>query len=385
MSFWKNASAPILFAGLALPVLMNCNGMPGIPGADCPAMKDGNFAALKFSGGAEVEGKLKGFLEAVYSLDKLALEMETSLIASCKELGTSIGMDEAKLTAEPKGGEGAKTVCGAVAGDIKAKLDAAGEVSLTLELGEPKCEADIDALVDCFGSCGAAIEPGEFEASCEGGEVSGTCEAECSGTCTVEAGAGCEGACGGTCKGECDGECSVKNEDGSCNGKCDGTCKGECTASCKMEGKAECSGSCSGGCSAEIKAPKCSGDFKPPSVSAECQTNCTAKTAASVKCTPPSLDIKVEGEASADIEALVAGLQVSLPKIVEIQIGMATRLVATGEALVQAGIDLPGVAAKAGLQAVGCIAIAAEMAIGASASVNVNVEASASVSGSAGG
>ena len=132
MSFWKNASAPILFAGLALPVLMNCNGLPGIPGADCPAMKDGNFAELKFSGGAEVEGKLKGFLEAVYSLDKLALEMEVSLIASCKELGTSIGMDEAKLTAEPQGGVGAKTVCMAVAGEIKAKLDASDDISLTL-------------------------------------------------------------------------------------------------------------------------------------------------------------------------------------------------------------------------------------------------------------
>jgi len=383
MSFWKNVSAPILFAGLALPALMNCNGLP-IPGADCPAMKDGNFADLKFEGSAEVQGKIKGFLEAVYSLDKLALEMETNLIASCKELGMAIGMDEAKLTAEPKGGEGAKAVCTAVAGEVKAKLEAAGEVSLAIELGEPRCEADISAMTDCFAECGVEVSPGEFEASCEGGEVSGTCSAECQGTCTIEAGAGCEGTCEGDCKGECDGTCSTENEDGTCAGKCDGTCKGECTASCKMEGKADCSGSCSGGCSAELEAPKCSGDFKPPSVSADCQANCTAKTAASAKCTPPTIDIKIEGEASADIEALVEGLKVSLPKIVEIQIGMATKLVATGEALVSAGAELPSVASQAGLQAIGCVAIAAEMAVSASASVSVNVEASASVSGSAG-
>ncbi len=383
MSFWKNASAPILFAGLALPVLVNCDGL-AIPGADCPAMKDGNFADLKFEGSAEVQGKIKGFLEGVYALDKLAVEMETNLIASCKELGTAIGTDEAKLNAEVGGGEGAKAVCMAVAADVKAKLDASADVSLSIELGEPKCEADITAMTDCFADCGAVIEPGEFEASCEGGEVSGTCEAECTGTCTVEAGAGCEGACGGKCTGECEGECAAKNEDGTCAGKCDGTCKGECSASCKMEGKADCSGSCSGGCSAELKAPKCSGDFKPPSVSADCQANCTAKTAASATCTPPTIDIKVEGEASADIEALVEGLTVALPKIVEIQIGMATKLVATGEALVSAGAELPSVASQAGLQAIGCVAIAAEMAVSASASVSVNVEASASVSGSAG-
>jgi hypothetical protein len=154
-----------------------------------------------------------------------------------------------------------------------------------------------------------------------------------------------------------------------------------------MKGKADCKGSCSGGCSAEMKAPKCSGEYKPPNVDVQCHANCVAKTAGQVKCSPPGATVKIEGDAKAqaDLKAIADGLQVALPKIKVIAEGMLPRLKATGEVLVQTGKDLPQIASKAGLQAVACIAMAAEMAVSASASVSVNVEASASVSGSAGG
>lgn len=381
MRFWKTLSAPMLLVGLMSPVLVNCDGL-AIPGADCAPMKDGNFADLKLSADAAVNTKLKGFLEAVYNYDKIAVEMEASLIASCKEIGVAAGVDEAKLAAEPKAGEGAKAVCGAAADGVKAKLSAAGSASLSVELGEPKCTVDIEAMNTCLGDCGAAVEPGEFEASCEGGEISGSCEAECSGTCTIEAGANCEGKCGGDCKGKCDGNTSE-------GGKCEGKCEGECTASCEMEGKAECSGSCSGGCSAEMKAPKCSGDFKPPKVDVQCHGNCMAKTAGSASCTPPSISIKVEGEGGAELEALVKGLEVALPKVVEIQIGTAKSLVATGKVLGTTAAELPAVASGVGMefaaQAVGCIAMAGDMVVAASGGVSLNVEASANVSGSVSG
>ncbi len=54
MSFWKNVSAPLLLVGLASPLMVNCGMLSAIPGMDCPALKDGNFAAMSFSGGAEV-------------------------------------------------------------------------------------------------------------------------------------------------------------------------------------------------------------------------------------------------------------------------------------------------------------------------------------------
>ncbi len=177
MSFWKKVSAPFLIFGLATPLLANCDGLPGIPGADCPALKDGNFAALKFEGGAEVDGKLKGFLEGVYKFEKLAVEMEANLIASCGELGKAMGMPEAELAAEPAGGDGAKKVCEAVAAKIDATLQASGGATLAIEIGEPSCSVPIEAMNACFGECGSPVSPGEFEASCEGGEISGTCTA----------------------------------------------------------------------------------------------------------------------------------------------------------------------------------------------------------------
>jgi len=330
---------------------------------------------MSISGSAEIKGQLTGFLEAVYSLDKVAVEMETSLVASCKELGTALEMPEDQLTAELGGGEGAKTVCGNVAAKITEMLNASASVSLSIELGEPTCSVSIDAMTECLAGCGAAIDPGKLEASCEGGEIAGTCSGKCEGSCTVEAGAECNGECGGVCEGKCDG-----NES---KGSCEGTCEGKCSASCKMKGEASCSGSCSGGCDVKMEAPKCTGEFKPPNVDASCHMNCTAKTAASATCDPPSVKIKIEGEASSDIEKLVAALQVSLPKIVNIQLGMAKKLAGTIEGLVQAGKDLPSIAASAGLEAIGCIAGGAAMAISASASISVNVEASASVGGAA--
>ena len=63
MSFWKKASAPILLIGLASPTLINCDLLGSLPGMDCPAMEDGNFAQLSFSGSAEVNAKLIEILD----------------------------------------------------------------------------------------------------------------------------------------------------------------------------------------------------------------------------------------------------------------------------------------------------------------------------------
>ena len=120
---------------------------------------------------------------------------------------------------------------------------------------------------------------GEAKVSCEGGEISGKCDAECKGNCTVEAGAKCEGSCGGTCEGSCEANFAGKC-DGNCNGKCDGKdtkgkCAGTCDGKCEGSGKGSCSGTCKGSCSASApcRAGKvqgtcsggCSVDFKEPS------------------------------------------------------------------------------------------------------------------------
>ena len=376
MNQWKMIAGPALVLGLASPFLANCDALRSMTGTGCDELKGGNISAIKLEGDVSVQGKVKGFLEATMNLDKLAVDAEVGLIASCAELGKELGMDEASLKAEPSGGEGAQKVCEGVAAKVEGMLKAAANVTLSAEVTEPKCYADVDALMKCFGDCGVTITPAEFEASCEGGKISGECKGECKGSCTLEAGA----TCGGSCNGSCDGKCDGKDSKGKCEGKCDGKCSGSCTVS----GKADCSGSCEGGCSVEFEAPKCSAEFKPPSVSVDCQTSCAAKAAASFKCDPPGLVVSITGEGSAEIQKLADGLTAALPKIIDINVRLGKKLAGTIEGIVKMGAELPSVASSVGLKGLGCIADAAALAAGASASIGISVKASVNVSASAG-
>lgn len=414
---WKLIGMPVVMLGLASPMMVNCGALPkGLPGpvgdladaaSGCDEMDTGDFTKLKISGGAAVEGKVKGFLSAAADLKKLAVDVETDLIASCGELGKDLGMPEAQLKAEPKGGEGAKKVCEAVAAKVSSTIKANADAQLDVQIDAPKCYADVDFLTKCFGDCGSPISGGELKASCSGGEISGKCDAKCEGKCTVDAGAACSGTCKaacegkcdanfkGTCGGKCDGKCDGKDSKGkpcagTCEGKCDaqangtcgGTCDGKCTGTCELKAGATCSGSCSGGCSAEIKEPKCSGDFKPPKVDPSCQLNCAAKGVTHMKCDPPNVRIVAKGKANSDVQKLIAALQVSLPKIVKVQMGMGEKVVASATGLAKGAADLKSVAASAGAKALVCIAAAGQAAVGATASLKVNVSASASVGGS---
>ena len=418
---WKLVAMPAVVLGLASPMLANCSG--GIPGAGnlpgpagdlaaaaggCDELKTGDIAKIEIKGAAEA--KVKGFLEGAYGLNKALVDMEIGLVASCGQLGKDLGMAEDKLKAEPNGdGKAGEKVCAAVAAEVKAKLAANADAKLAVAIEPPKCYADIDTMTKCLGDCGSPVDPGKLEASCQGGEISGKCDAECKGKCSVEAGGQCTGTCKascsgkcdagfkGTCGGKCDGKCDGKNSAGKCAGQCDGkcdaqaegtctgTCDGKCSGSCELKAGAKCTGNCSGGCSAEIKEPKCSGEFKPPSVDPSCQINCSAKAAANAKCDPPNVKITVNGKANADIQKLVAALQVSLPAIAKIQLGTAKQIGANVKGLVEAGAGLKDVAASAGGKAIACMAAGIEMAGSATASVDVNVKASASVSGSVGG
>ncbi|WP_437292184.1 hypothetical protein [Sorangium sp. So ce406] len=421
---WKLFAMPVALVGLASPLLMNCGGK-GIPGADslpgpagdlasaaggCEELKNGGIANLKFDGGADVDAKLKGFLEAAASLDKLTADMEADLIASCGKLGKDLGMSDAELKADAGGGKGAEKVCNAVSAKVSAAVKANADAKITVQIEPPKCYADINAMQACLGDCGSPVQPGKLEASCEGGEISGKCDAECKGKCTVDAGAACSGTCNascsgkceagfkGTCGGKCDGKCDGKDSKGAacagtCEGKCDakaegsctGTCDGSCSGSCEIKAAAKCSGSCSGGCSAEIKEPKCSGEFKPPSVDPSCQMSCTAKTAGSAKCDPPNVRIVANGKVNADAQKLVAALRTSLPAIAKVQLGTGKKLAAAVSGVGKAGADLKDAALKAGGKAVACVAAAVDASASATASIDVNIKASASVSGSASG
>ena len=401
--------ALVLVALLASPLLMDCGkkGLGGVPGADklpgggalpgsCPAnIADANaLMSANFGLQGELEGKVKAALAAGADLQKIAVDLEAEVTMACANLAKDLGATDADLKPKEDGpGKKAEAACQAAVkfvGDVKAKAKG----SLKVDVKPPRCSASMDAVADCAGKCDATVKPGSAKVECEGGKVSGECSGKCEGECDVQAGAKCEGSCSGECSGECSAEISGKC-DGTCDGKCKGNakascsgeCKGTCSASCTVKAKGECKGECSGKCDVEMKAPKCSGEVKPPKMSAECSAHCNAEVNAKLECRPASVNVSIAGAADAQASMkLKAALTKDLPAILKVTLGMKGKLEGVvgnvkgalegAEAAVKGGGDA---ALKVGACFVGSIKAQADAAV----SIDVSVKASASASGSA--
>lgn len=414
---WRVVTWPVLLAMLTSPLLMDCGGLPGVPGvpmpAKCPDMKDPS-AILKASFGlkGDLEGKVKGGIAAAAELQGLAALIEGDVVMACSNLAKDLGASDADLKPAEEGpGKKAEHACNVAVkflGTAKAEAKAAG--SIKVDVKPPVCSASLDATADCAASCDASVKGGGAEVKCEGGEISGKCDAECKGSCTAEAGGECSGECGGDCSGsceagfsgecggKCDGKCDGKDSKGAackgkCEGKCDsggkgsctGKCSGKCSASCKMTAQAKCSGTCSGGCSVKMKEPKCSGKVEMPKVSAECKSNCDAKVSAKASCTPASVKVSFSGDAKAGAK-LAGALEKNLPLLLKVAVGMKARAegaVASVKASVEGVQAVVKGGGDAAIKVGACIAMALKAQVDASVSINVSVKASASASGSA--
>jgi hypothetical protein len=418
--------ALVLTALLASPLLMDCGkkGLGGVPGADklpgggaipggCPAnIADANaLMSANFGLQGELEGKVKAALAAGADLQKIAGDLEAEVTMACANLAKDLGASDADLKPKEDGpGKKAEAACQAAVkfvGEVKAKAKG----SVKVDVKPPRCSASMDAVADCAGKCDATVKPGSAKVECEGGKVSGECSGKCDGECDVQAGAKCEGTCSGECSGECSAEISGKC-DGTCEGKCDGKdtkgkcagtcdgkckgtakascsgeCKGTCSASCTVKAKGECKGECSGKCDVEMKAPKCSGEVKPPQMSAECKAHCNAEVNAKLECRPATVAVKIDGAADAQASMkLKAAFTKDLPAILKVSMGMKGKLEGVvgnvkaslegAEAAVKGGGDA---ALKVGACFVGSLKAQADAAV----SIDVSVKASASASASA--
>jgi hypothetical protein len=409
---------------LSVPLLLDCGKMPGgsglpggVPGAGgaCPANLADASAIMSANFGleAELEGKVKAALAAGANLQKIAGELEAEVATACGALAKDLGAKDADLEPKEAGpGKKAEAACSAAStliGELKAK--AAGKFKVDIK--PPECRASMSAMADCAAKCDVNVKPGEAKVQCEGGKISGECSGKCEGECSVEAGAKCEGQCSGSCEGECSGEISGKCDgtckgkcdgkdskgkcDGNCDGKCEGkvkatcnaSCKGSCSASCSAKATGKCEGECSGKCDVEMKAPKCSGNVKPPEMSGECKANCDAEVSGKVECTPARVIAKIEGSADAQAATkLKAALEAHLPAILKVSMGMKGKVEGVAGNVkaslegVKAAVSGGGAAA---LKVAGCFAASLEAQASAAVSIDVSVKASASASGSASG
>ena len=421
--FARKTSRAWLGAGLilAFPLIVDCGAMKGVPGAPklpdvpggCPVSISDAGAIMSANLGlkGELEGKAKGALAAGADLQKIGADIEAEVTTACSNLAKDLGASDADLKPKEDGpGKKAEAACNAavkILGEVKAKAG----VKFKVDVKPPVCNASVNAMADCAGKCDATVKPGSAKVTCEGGKLSGKCDAKCEGTCELDAGAKCEGSCGGTCKGECtgeisgkcdgtcDGKCDGKNTKGKCAGTCDGTCKGkadavckaeckgECNATCSVKSNGKCEGTCSGGCSVEFKEPKCSGEVKPPEMSAECKAHCNAEVNANVECKPAVVTAKIETAVDAAAAAKVkAALEKNLPALLKVTIGMKGKLegiTASVKASLEGAQAVVTSDADAALKVGACFAASLKAQAEASVQINVSVKASASASGSA--
>jgi len=335
------------FVGLAAAAFsQGCGGglnVPGVPlpGGKCPdlnnveALADFDWAA-NFQGiDAKLAADLKAGVPAAVDIGQLAGGIDADLKTGCGGLAKDLGGG-----GDFKTGEEACKAAAKVVGEFKAKLGAKATVGLDVE--PPRCGAAIDVYASCSGKCDANVKPGEAKVTCEEGKLQGECSGQCEGHCEASGGMKCEAQCSGKCdaqiKGKCSGTCDGKCEGqqgktscgGTCEGKCDadmqGECKGECKGNCEVKGKAECKGTCTGKCSVEMKAPKCTGEAKPPQMSAECKARCDAHANAKLECTPAHVVLRIMGHADAKLEAQFRGaIEKNFPIIAKVAFGMVEK------------------------------------------------------------
>jgi hypothetical protein len=330
-------------------------------------------------GATAAAAKLESFFAATLAWQDAAMSVQRDLVTACQTTGRALGMPEADL-ADSGGTEGLRIVCSAVETRLRSEMAAlrdASHAEFQVDSRPPHCEVSVDAYGSCMAECEATVDPGSVEITCEGGEIRGSCDAQCTGRCAVQV----DASCSGTCEGSCEGTCSARNADGSCAGTCDGTCHG----SCVVEGQASCTGECRGGCSVQYREPYCTGQIRRPTASARCRASCDARIEATARCTPGETHVSMSGGLDAEGQARLARVQAAIQGGVSQILALRTRverLRTSGAEIVRAAPEIPSSAAAVGINAVVCATAAAAAVADASASISVSVEVSVSVSGS---
>lgn len=349
-------------------------------------------------GTTEAAMKLESFLLATSRFVGTAAELDGSLKDACTRMAGELGVT-------PGTGD-ARAVCQPVVEKLRSEMSdlrASAHLTIAIESRPPVCEVSLDAYAQCAAACDASFDPGHAELQCEGGELRGTCSAQCTGRCAVEAHGQCSGGCEGTCSasctgvchGECEGTCRTRGADGQCNGACTGTCHGTCSAgctgscegTCEMSAQASCSGECRGGCSVAYTEPRCTGTVRPPSVRADCRADCDARIHAEAHCTPGYTRMNVTGRVASNLEERVTHLRNAINmgygEIMAIKLKLE-RLNAAASDMGASARELPRVIGDLGLGAAACVTEATAALPRASAQVTISIEVSASFSATAG-
>lgn len=275
------------------------------------------------AGNASISGvaSVDSFFAAVISFGKAAVEIRAGVDAELRAIAVSLELDAGASAAE------IRTALG-------LKFESAIEGGLKVSYAPPRCTVDAQVAVDAAAKCDAEFDAGMATVECKGtctvdASASASCDASatvmckgtapelaCDGTCTGTCELMGSMTCEGTCSGECLGTCTVTGADGTCAGEC----MGQCLGNCELKAGAACEGRCQGSCeyepaggsceagaevrceaSAEASARcdgSCDGEVVPPKAKAECEASVEAEAKLRAECTPPTLEIRWQWQAS---------------------------------------------------------------------------------------
>jgi hypothetical protein len=383
-----------------------------------------------------MNAKVKAFVQASSELkvvgDGIKADVKLACINIAKDLGETDRWSDDDSDGATSNGE--KTgACDVVATKIDAIMTAGAQAgaNFALEISGGECSVDVDVQVGCEAACrtdATCTEPSvevrcapaeltgqcsaecKAEAICQGrvdvaANCMGKCESDCVGSCAGELRGTTEGGCSGMCEGKCDGIATPAGGTASCTGTCEGkcalpapaaNCHGKCAARCNGTCKGECklaagapvncgaSVDCKGGCTATYTAPKCETELTPPVCTGDtnCQASCSSRASANARCTPPTVVLIANVDATVDIAKLKATIEANLPKILlaartkgQLTLRALQKVSATGQAVIDASGSLGG-------KEIACAGTAASASAKAAVSMSVSVNASVSVSSS---
>ncbi len=344
--------------------------------------------------------KVQAFLQSTIDLTRGVNEVHDGMLASCAAIGTDLGLTEADYRASTAGEDRITTVCGRVATEIRAVVQAGlpSGASLQLMVTPPVCRVDLDVEGQCYAQCtgsASVMVPrcnGTLVADCTG-SCDASCTGTCSGGCTGSCSGTCTGTCSGTCIGDCTGTCSARDGTGRCVGTCMGTCTGSCSAGCTGSCSGSCSGGCTGTCTGQCRGMcsvastvRCEGTWDAQA-DVQCDAACRARVQAQAVCSPAAVRVAaittVNPAGQARLATLITSLQNHYPEFARFAqrlVVLGTQTVPTFVTNVQGAAGAAGrVSATAGACIVRAGIIAADTATRLNATVQVNVQISAAV------
>ncbi len=434
MRLKTSRALPWMMLLLAVPVMGSCAIKNDIQAAasGCDEFQAGGQAVATL----DINAKVKAFAQATAELRDVGNGIQSDVKVACINIAKDLGETDRWSNDDTDGAlsnSGKTGACDVAASRIEAIMTAGIQAgaSFALEVSGGECSVDADAQASCETACKTDVTcteattvvrcpPAELSVQCDTecqaqavcqGRVDaeancmGKCESECAGTCSGELRGTTEGGCTGSCEGKCDGvatpaggmvnctgtcegRCTQPHPAAMCHGKCASSCNGKCKGECKLDAMASINCgvgvSCKGGCMGTATQPQCETELIPPVCMGDpnCQTSCSAQASAKATCTPLTLTLTSNVDATGDLALLKTTIEANLPAIMlitktkgQLAVRALQKVSATAQAVVESSGSLGG-------KAIACAGTAASASVKALASMSVSVSASASVSSS---